>query len=84
MSRASKCLAAALCAASRRRAGFTPKKMVLVGDSLMVAYPQPLAGTDWYSTLANLYGAHKPDEHGSLASAAEYLDFFTKWIMLRM
>jgi succinyl-diaminopimelate desuccinylase len=25
-------------------------------------------------------GAHKPDEHGSLASAAEYLDFFTKWI----
>ena len=25
-------------------------------------------------------GAHKPDEHGSLASAAEYLGFFTKWI----
>ena len=25
-------------------------------------------------------GAHKPDEHGSLASAAEYLDFFTRWI----
>ena len=26
-------------------------------------------------------GAHKPDEHGSLASAAEYLDFFAKWIL---
>ena len=25
-------------------------------------------------------GAHKPDEHGSLDSAAEYLDFFTRWI----
>ena len=25
-------------------------------------------------------GAHKPDEHGSLASAAEYLDFFTRWL----
>ena len=25
-------------------------------------------------------GAHRPDEHGSLASADEYLDFFTKWI----
>jgi len=25
-------------------------------------------------------GAHKPGEHGSLASAAEYLDFFTKWL----
>ena len=24
--------------------------------------------------------AHRHDEHGSLASAAEYLDFFTKWI----
>ena len=25
-------------------------------------------------------GAHKPDEHGSLRSAAEYLAFFTKWL----
>ena len=25
-------------------------------------------------------GAHRPDEHGSLVSADEYLDFFTKWI----
>ena len=25
-------------------------------------------------------GAHQPNEHSSLASAAEYLDFFTKWI----
>ena len=29
------------------------------------------------------HGAHQPDEHGSLASAAEYLDFFTKWLASR-
>lgn len=71
-------LVQALLAAMRLRwgASFRDAKMVAATDAFQFSD----LGLPIVIYCPDAHGAHQADEHGSLRSANEYLEFFVKWL----